>query len=192
VFGVSYAALWILVIFQTVVLLGLTRTLYVRQVAGEEDVERGFGLRGQPAPIFNLVALSGDTLTTDEFTGRSSALLFVSPDCETCSVTLLELEALLSKTDGHVVVICRSQADKCAQLAETFGLSVPVIADSELEISRLFLVTTTPTAVMIDSEGLVQEYGHPMGPDDVEALILRQQSAAKLEVTLSESHADRI
>jgi peroxiredoxin len=188
VFGVSYAALWVLVIFQTVVLLGLTRSIYVGREAAP-PVEPAFGLRGQPVPAFSSTTVRGETITERDLHGRSTAVIFVSPDCQNCSVTLMQLEALLAKTGGNVLVVCRSDAGKCAQLAQTFELSVPVLVDHDLSLSRLFLVTTAPTAVMIDADGRVGEYGHPMGPDDIEALLRREGAIDDLEIVHRDARA---
>lgn len=126
-------------------------------------------MSGMPAPAFVAADLKGQTLSNEDLDGRPAVLLFVSPDCQNCLVTLEELEALHSKVDGAVIVVCRSEAARCVQLAETYDLAVPVIADEDLSLSRVFGVSGAPTAVLLDADGLIESYGHPMKPEDLES-----------------------
>lgn len=167
-FYASYVALWVLVVLQTVVLLGVTRALHDARQSGALMDDLTDTLRGKEAPAFSAEALSGEMITGAEYMGRQTALLFVSPDCETCAVTLTELEALRSKTSGSVILMCRSTREKCRQLAATYRLNVPVIVDEKLELSRLFRVAGAPTAVLIGADGRIEAYGMPMSADDLE------------------------
>ncbi|MFL5910182.1 MAG: TlpA family protein disulfide reductase [Gaiellaceae bacterium] len=175
-FYIAFGALSVVVIFQTLVVLGLTRALHAIQSASPPPAE-GRALEGQPAPQFSATALSGAIVDNQSFAGRLTALLFVSPDCGTCNVTLSELEALKAKTFDSVIVMCRSTDDKCAQLVDTYRITSPVIVDHGLELSRLFHVAGAPTAVLIDAEGHVQAYGEPMSPDELEDVLVSGQTS---------------
>jgi peroxiredoxin len=170
VFWLSFAALWALVLFQTFVLMGLTGMVqggaHSGIIEGADD-----GLQGKPAPAFSAADLSGSPISNADLAGRPAALLFVSPDCEHCAVTLAELEALESKTNGTVIVLCRSDRGRCLQLAQTYGLRVPVIVDDGFALSRLFRVTGAPTAVLLRADGVIESYGRPMGPRDLEETV---------------------
>lgn len=160
--SIAFGALWIVVAFQTLVLLGLTRTVHRLQESGVGVLENE-GLVGQPVPAFSAVTLGGEMIDETALRGAQSALLFVSPDCATCNVTLAELEALQARTGDNIVVFCRSTAGKCAQLADTYRLGTPMVVDEDLAFSRLFLVPGAPTAVLIGPEGQVLRYGQPGG-----------------------------
>lgn len=182
VFYISYAALWAIVVFQTLVMLGLTRSLHqARQAGSIADTSDAGGLEGRQAPAFSAVDIAGAPVSNASFAGSYTALLFVSPDCQTCAVTLEQLEALRLKTDGSVIVICRSGGEACAQLADTYRLTTPVIVDEDLEISRLFRVMAAPTAVIVDAEGRVESYGQPMGPDELEQFMGHRDGDLRLE-----------
>jgi peroxiredoxin len=171
VFVLSLAALWALVIFQTLVSIGLARAVYAAAESG--TLESGDAdLSGHPAPAFAAEGLDGRTITNADLAGRPAALLFVSPDCSSCGVTLAELEALHSKVDGTVVVMCRSERDRCAELVKTYGLSVPVVVDADFELSRLFSVAGAPTAVLIGADGTIETYGRPMSPEDLQDSVM--------------------
>jgi peroxiredoxin len=170
-FYIAFGALWALVIFHTLVLLGLTRALHNIQQS-EPVEEEPAGLTGQPAPELTARALTGEIIDREYLIGHETALLFVSPDCGTCSVTLTELDALHWKTNGRLVVFCRSTSDRCSQLADTYRLDVPVVVDDQLDFSRLFAVAGAPTAVLIGADGRVQRYGQPMTGDDLNEMVL--------------------
>ena len=164
-FYISYAVLWVLVVFQSLVLLGLVRTVYRADAEPAPATPAGGDgeLVGQLAPQFTARDVSGASLDNGVLAGRPSALLFVTPDCTSCIATLDEVEALRAKVDGNVIVVCRAGQDECAQLRATYGLdSVPVIVDEDLEISALFDVHVAPTAVLLSASGRIQTYGQPM------------------------------
>jgi peroxiredoxin len=167
---ISHVALWVLLIFNTMVLLGLTRALHRIEQEGPREPEDS-GLTGKPAPAFSATALSGETVDNASFEGRTTALLFVSPDCETCAVTLAELDALQARTEGSLIVFCRSTAGKCAQMADTYRLEVPLVVDEDLDYSRLFAVAGAPTAVLIGADGRVERYGQPMSADELHTVV---------------------
>lgn len=163
-FWVTYGLLWALVLFQGVVVLGLTHTAYGRRAngagsPGEEGADDS--LRGRLVPPFTATDLAGRKVDSAVFLDRTTAVLFVSPSCSSCAATLDEMAALVTKTNGNVIVICRSSPDRCRRLAEKYDVDVSVVADTEFRISKLFGVTRVPTAVLVNDEGIVDSFGHP-------------------------------
>jgi|SRR5262252_8623343 len=173
-FTLSYLALWGLVVFQSLVLVGLVHSVYLLQKApstvgippGSSDGD----LIGQAAPAIGGVDLQGAAVDSVEFGGRLTALLFVSPTCRSCTVTLDELEALKSKVKGSVIIVCRAERHECLGLAEKYRSDVPVVVDKDLTVSKRFHVSTVPTAVVIDKDGRIQSYGHPMHAEELELM----------------------
>lgn len=202
VFVLSLALLWLLTVFNTLLLLGLARNGLATAPARAGDggglsvlppTEAGQGeLQGRPAPPFRLEDLEGRVITTGDLHGRPAALLFVSPDCTSCGVTLDELETLTTKVDGNVVVICRSQGERCAEMAKTYGLGGAIVSDADYAISRLFRVAVTPTAVLINPDGVIESYGRPMSPEDLrgamEAAGWDRPDVAETSLSFSESN----
>jgi methylamine dehydrogenase accessory protein MauD len=173
-FYISYAVLWALVIFQSLVLLGLVRTVYRADAepATEARVMGDGELVGQLAPQFTARDVAGASVDNGVLAGRPSALLFVTPDCSSCTATLDEIEALRAKVDENVIVVCRAGPDECAQLRATYGLdSVPVLVDADREISNLFDVHVAPTAVLVSASGRIQTYGQPMRGEEFAEMI---------------------
>jgi peroxiredoxin len=160
----SYAALWLVVILQSLVLLALVRMVHeLRGNAATFNVGGQNAASLEPAPPFTATALDGTRVSSDDFPGRLTALLFVSPICTSCTTTLHELRALHFKALGNVVVVCRASRYDSLRLAQAHKLDgLPVIADEDDGLSRLYRVNTVPTAVLINGSGKVQSYGYPL------------------------------
>lgn len=179
-FILSYGALWLLVIFQSLVLLGLVRMVYQIQQASPTLSRRGPDSRlktGERAPEFTALDLLGSPVRSADYSGRLRALLFVSAGCRACTLTLSEMHALNCKVQGRIVIICRGGREDCTDLAERYGLDVPVIADSDDHISQLFGISGVPTAVLIDASDLIQSYGHPLRGKELEDLLAEKSDS---------------
>jgi peroxiredoxin len=170
-FYVSYAALWALVVFETLVLLGLVKKVYRSRLEAGAAEDVPYGLTGHMVPHFEVTDVFGKTISSVDLKGSPSALLFVSPDCSNCAATLIELEALMSKVRGRVVVVCRAKPDKCVSLAHHYDLSVPVVCDEDRSLSDTFSVMAPPTAVLISPLGQIERYGQPMSAEEFESLM---------------------
>lgn len=163
-FEVSYVALWALVLLQAVVLVGVAHSLFRLRASGAGSDER---MRGRKARRFTAIDINGSPVSTADMAGQPYAVLFVSPSCSSCNVSLDELGALSSKADGNVIVVCRGEVADCRRLAEGYGLLAPVVADPAFEVSSLFEVNSVPTAVVVDANGTITRYGHPQRDDEV-------------------------
>jgi len=166
-FYVSYGALWILVISQSLILLGLVQVVHQLRKTGAT----AGSFEGKEAPEFSAKDLSGVAITSANFTGRLTGLLFVSTSCQACLETLQDdIEYLYRKAQGNIIVICRAERQDCAQLVEQYGLAVPVVADEDNHISQLYGITAVPTVVFVNAENRILSYGHPKQEELVEIL----------------------
>jgi peroxiredoxin len=177
IFYLSYAALWALVIFLSLVLLGVVRQMYDLK-RDEPEADDGAHQRGRPMPEFAAVDLDGEPVDSSAFAGRLTGLLFVGSDCETCALTLHDLEALEAKAENNLVVVCQGAREQCAELAEVYRIAAPVIADHDHEIADLFDVTSVPTAVIVDQYGQIARYGQPVGGEQLAEMIATSRAKA--------------
>lgn len=171
-FYISYAALWALVVFQTLILLGLVREYARRREPLPLTHSLPFDdhLKGQSIPAFAANDVFGAPVDDFSIIGERTALLFVSPNCSTCSATLDELDALETKSEGRVVIVCSGTRDDCRDLSVKYGLDATVVVDADSAISDSFGVNGTPTAVIVSDTGEIESYGHPMRSADLEQL----------------------
>lgn len=179
-FYLSYAALWIVVVLQSLILLGVVRIVYQLQQTGTTAGHKGLYF-GEEAPAFSAVDLSGKLLRSTDFAGRLRVLLFVSPSCPACMESLEDMEYLHHKAQGNVIVICRAGHEDCTRLAEQYGLSIPIVADEDDHLSRLYGISSVPTAVLINANDHVQSYGQPPR-EELEGMFERASGAEAQEI----------
>lgn len=168
-FVLSYVALWVLVVLQGVILLGLTRALYELRQRDQGADPTSF--QGLPVPDFTAVDLSGQPVSAASLAGEPAVLLFVSPNCQSCMVTLAELKALTSDPRRGLVVVCHAGDDDCRRLAANYQLTVPVVVDEDGEVMKRFGISGTPTAVRISADSVIESHGSPMRGEDLERLL---------------------
>jgi peroxiredoxin len=109
-------------------------------------------------------------------------LLFVSPNCPSCTATLYEIEALSSKAKGDVMIICRGAQGECQELTGNHDLHIPIIVDEDELVTRLYGVSSHPTAVIISDRDRIQSYGHPLRATDLEGAIEDANDDVRQEV----------
>jgi peroxiredoxin len=173
----SYVVLWVLVLFQGLMIVALARAVYrLESIGGPLDRGEGVGLRSRPAPEFEAVAADGTTVRSDELRGRRWALLFVSPSCPACLATLDELQALKSKVNDNVIVVNRAPLEESRQLARTYGLDVPVVPDEFATIGDLFTITRHPMAVLVNEEYRIESQGEPKRGAELEAIFAERNA----------------
>lgn len=161
-FYISYVALWILVILHSLVLLGLLRMVYQLQQSSKDIGTRIVGLNvGQMVPDLKTVDISGVPVSTVDDKNRVLALLFISPDCESCVETLNEIEGLSSEAQRNMIMVCRAGPKECIRITERHKLLMRVIADENSVIARRFGITSFPTAVLVNEAHIVKSVGHP-------------------------------
>lgn len=176
-FPISYVVLWVFVIAQSLILVGLVRIVYQLQQNGVGNGSAD-DMAGKEAPPFETVDLAGRVVQSTNFAGHLTALLFVSTTCSSCVTTLAETNALRNKTKGNVIVICKAGHDDCVRFAKAHSLDLPVIADADDQISKLYDVSSVPTAVLINARGRIQSYGYPLREEMEQAFDQESQTIA--------------
>lgn len=172
-FYISYVALWLVVAFQTLLLLGLVREHATHSESWPpiNPLPIDGDLTGEPLPEFSAFDTSGMRFDRSSIVGQRTALLFVSPNCEACSASLEEMQALRTKTDGRVIVVCRAADEECQELGARYGFDSSVLVDADGAVSRQFGVNGTPLAVLVGEDGRIETYGSPMRGGDLEQLV---------------------
>lgn len=113
---------------------------------------------GEVAPHFTATSLAGLNVTSKELLleGKALALIFVSADCSPCKELLTEL--LLWRTPNnhkHKLVIIAS-GSKEANISKLGALiETDALLQTDLQVSELFGVVATPSAILIGRDGLI-------------------------------------
>lgn len=163
---ISIIPLWIGFAVLTVLVVGLIRQ--TSGVAPTPAAPDGRIAPGSPAPSFEVTGHRGSVVSNGSLEGQTYAVLFVSPDCPTCVASLAEIEALSSGGDRSVLVVCRSISSRCDQImGEMVTGDYDFVTDPTDSIAQLFGITVNPTAVLVDENGVVMKYGHPLRQEDM-------------------------
>jgi hypothetical protein len=174
-FGLSYMILGGMVALEGAMLREALReiVMFKRLYSGVDRQTEKVGLpTGTHAPSFSARLLdTSQMLSTVDLEGDPAILLFVSPP-EALSPGYRHLtnviHALWHQVEGHVFFVCNGSEEACRQFAlnqhvhEFAENQVPVIIDNEGSVTRSFQVDSTPMAVELDENGLVNRYGHPV------------------------------
>ncbi len=163
-FYVSYAALWLIVAFQTIVLLEVVRRLATGQIANEAVPPGSADLlrTGTPAPLFEALDLRTKAVVRSEvLQGKPAILVFVAPGCQACHLVSDEITGFGRDPGVQVAAICHGTSSECYEFAEEYLSTIPVLLDEAGSITDQFHVSGTPTAVMLDKKGRVLRYGVP-------------------------------
>ena len=166
IFYVSYGAIWVLVVFQALVMLEL-----VRQMSGDREqsaqplstiAETAMLPTGSVAPDFRLPELgTNQWVSRDSLSGKSALLAFTSPSCATCYKVADELSAFQVATDARLVVVCHGDAQTCEPFVGKHFPDALALHDETGVTAEAFLVQHTPTAVLLDPSSLILRYGTP-------------------------------
>lgn len=173
-FTLSYVALWLIVLFQTVLLIGIVRFV-TRTSSG------GPAAHSPPrtAPDFRVTDADGRALTNHDLHGRTTGLVFVSSGCSACTVTFDELRALSHRAKENVVLVCQGEEQECLDIRSRYGTEVRMIVDPTGDLARLFGVDGVPVAVMVGDDGRILSTGEPLRGEDAERLLALPLTSGK-------------
>lgn len=163
--------IWVFVLFNFLLTLALIRRV-------NAQTKKGLKV-GQLAPPFKAVTLEGDTVTLENFAGRSTVFFFISPTCSPCREKLPSLEALLPAARrvgvDFVLVSDKGVEETRAFLDQLNVHMLTLIAPFDSNpFSRDYRITETPSYCMIDRLGRVASVGYP-GQESSEWRVLAQK-----------------
>jgi peroxiredoxin len=169
-FWASFAALWLVVLFQGAVLIEVVRRLAgVQSAAGSPDPIGADPLpTGSPAPAFEAPLVdNGSLVRSQSLRGRRVLLAFTSPGCASCEATFGATLAAARHLDAQTILICRGQRDECCHFARRHLPSGTAIWDVDGKIGASFRVRGTPVSVALDEQWRVIKYGAPLEAEEL-------------------------
>jgi thiol-disulfide isomerase/thioredoxin/uncharacterized membrane protein YphA (DoxX/SURF4 family) len=128
---------------------------------------------GAMAPDFELPDLSGRTVAFEQLLAKGKPMLFffVSPTCSPCEALLPEIEEWQTGLQDKVEFIFISTG-KAEENAEKFGgvSFKQILLQEDKEVSALFHAKWTPTAIFINSDGIIASH-LAVGDDGIRDLL---------------------
>lgn len=116
---------------------------------------------GAIAPDFELPDLKGKIVSFEHLLGKVKPLLFffVSPNCHPCEALLPEIETWQNELKDKVEFVFISSG-KAQENAKKFDANTfkNILLQNDKEVSELFHAKWTPTAVFVNSDGLIASH----------------------------------
>jgi methylamine dehydrogenase accessory protein MauD len=94
-----------------------------------------------------------------DFAGRKVLLVFTQAGCGPCARIMPELNRLHDKGALQVLVVNNGEQAATRQWAADAHARFPVLAQTQLSISKLYQVFATPFAFLIDERGIIASKG---------------------------------
>jgi len=117
---------------------------------------------GVPASDFTLPNLNGEQMSLSDFQGRPVLLTFWSIDCPHCRIQLPYLMQAYEEYSSFGLMVLGVNVGDSASRVEGFvgdnNVSIPVLLDGGMEISRAYHIPGVPTNFLIDRQGIIQEF----------------------------------
>jgi peroxiredoxin/uncharacterized membrane protein YphA (DoxX/SURF4 family) len=126
--------------------------------------QMAFAALGAPVPDITLQGSSGEMISLSDFRGSPTVLLFYDPGCTWCEGMLKELkawEAKPPKDAPQLLVLSRGTLTENRMV----GLRSAIVRDPDFSTATFFQVTGTPSAILVDEEGVVASKVKVGGPD---------------------------
>ncbi len=114
----------------------------------------------QPAPSLAAVALDGEPVAWGDYANTVKYLVFWSSSCGACMDAMPVLEALAIENPDTLIIIAiniDTDLDSLAELVKQTKLTFPVLQDQLGITQERYRVIGTPTAFVIDKEGIVRD-----------------------------------
>jgi methylamine dehydrogenase accessory protein MauD len=174
----SQVALWVIVIVQSVLILGLMREVGLLQLrVGPQHAmvtsDQGLG-PGTTAPDLVLEdVFTGDEVHLGSPQAHARVLAFIDPKCGICHGILgpLEILARSEKDRLDVVAVCNAAPEDCRAFLRPVTPHVFALADFSASARQHFRVTGSSFAIVVDRDGVVGDGGVVNNLQHLESLL---------------------
>lgn len=114
---------------------------------------------GDPAPEMRLVGLDGKTYDLKDYRGKLVLVNFWIDNCDVCKREFPLMQAYYEKLKAEgfelLSVYSGPNANACQEFSDAYGVTFPLLADSDQRVFKGFQVTTFSTNFLINPEGVV-------------------------------------
>lgn len=115
---------------------------------------------GERAPDFQLQNLEGETISLSDFRGKPVLINFWATWCPPCRVEMPYLQQIYDEwSEKGLVLLAIDLAESPAKIGDflrTNNLSLPVLLDTDMNVSRRYNVSPIPTTFFVDRNGIIQ------------------------------------
>ena len=116
---------------------------------------------GKLAPDFELSSLDGKVVSLSDFRGKPVFLNFWATWCGPCRFEMPFIQKMYEglSNEGLVVLAVNVQENPATvkEFVESFGLTFPVLLDTNSEVRLAYNIRGIPTTFFIDKNGIIQD-----------------------------------
>ncbi len=124
-----------------------------------EEIKVGLDI-GNKAPDFELQTLSGDEVKLSDFQGKRVMINFWATWCPPCRAEMPDMEKFYQDKDIEVLAVNLTESENSLkdveEFSNEFGLTFPILLDTELVAATLYAIKPIPATYMVDSNGIIQ------------------------------------
>jgi len=120
--------------------------------------------KGNVAPDFELKNLAGESIKLSDLRGKKVIVNMWATWCPPCRAEMPDMQRIFEKYKDDGVAILgvnltksEQRPENVAAFLEEFGITFPVVLDTESEVAALYQIQPIPTSYLIDSRGVIQE-----------------------------------
>lgn len=164
--------LWVIVLFQGFVILGLLRTLRDLQVAVRSGRLPQRLPVGAEAPRFSGTDLrTGAEIDSAALIGRELIILFLSDGCSFCQRLADGTRQVRVEAGQTRIAVCQGGPREASVFVDLLADDVSVLADPDETLFSAFAISGTPSAVVVDRAGRISGSGGPRHSGELATLI---------------------
>lgn len=113
------------------------------------------------APDFALKDLQGNDVRLSDLRGKTVMINFWATWCPPCRYEMPYIEAVYREKAGEDFVVLAvsidDDPDAVVQFVKEFGLTFPVLIDTDKRVSYQYRVRPIPTTFFVDKEGVIRD-----------------------------------
>ncbi|HIS27898.1 MAG TPA: redoxin domain-containing protein [Candidatus Avamphibacillus intestinigallinarum] len=125
----------------------------------EESDEVGVE-KGKMAPDFELETLDGEKKKLSDLRGERVMVNFWATWCPPCRAEIPDLQKFHENEDITILAVNLTETeqdmDKVEEFVDDFGMTFPILLDTETEVADTYKIQPIPSSFMVDSTGRIQ------------------------------------
>jgi hypothetical protein len=165
-------ALWVIVLFQGLIILGLVRTLRDLQAAVQSGRLPQRLPVGAEGPRFSGTDLrTGAEIDSSTLIGRELVILFLSDGCSFCRRLADGTRQVQVEPGQTRIAVCQGGPREAGVFVDLLASDIAVLADPDETLFSSFAISGTPSAVVVDGSGRISGSGGPRHSGELAALI---------------------
>jgi peroxiredoxin len=164
--------LWVIVLFEGLIILGLVRTLGEIRVAAENGrLPQRLPVGARAPRLEGTDVRTGLQVDTADLSGREQIILFLSDNCPYCLRLADGTRAVPAAPGQSRVAICHGTVTRTQTLAGVLASDVALLADPDGAMFSAYGISSTPSAILVDDLGIVRGSGGPRHSGELAELV---------------------